>query len=171
MIPPFIPDGYRERAYIAGGWAACPSLADDMDVWILATTEEANDPDFKLEDLRAEVLVRLNAVGSKLRPIEEDSEETGNYGGVEIKIRKVGYIKRAGFQTIHIMVTDAPIIEAVLANFDISTHQVAITPTGQVVLGASWTSITEPPQVIEGRENEHTPGRLEKITKRYKGKQ
>lgn len=162
MIPPFIPVAYRERAYIAGGWAACPALASDMDVWILATTQEANNPDFNLADLRAQV---LNDIGPAVH--EEDSLESGEYGGVEIKIRKVCRITPSSGVSLHLMVTDAPIIEAVLANFDISTHQIAVSPFGEVIFGNNWTPITELPKVIEERRNGQTEARLKKITERY----
>jgi hypothetical protein len=158
-----IPPSYWQRAYIAGGWAACPALAQDMDVWILATNKQANDPDFKLEDLRARVLKAMPRVTRA-----EDSDETGDYGGVEIKIRKVCLIEDAFGVKVHVMVTDAPIIETVLANFDISTHQVAIDYRGLVIRGNCWTPITQPPIVVEERRNEHTEGRLKKITERYR---
>jgi hypothetical protein len=167
MIPPFIPEAYRERTFIAGGWAACPALASDMDVWILATTTQANSSDFDLKDLRAEVLAAIKVpFNTFARLREEDSDEAGEYGGVEIKIRKVCYVDRDGVK-LHVMVTNAPIIEAVLANFDISTHQIAIDHKGQVILGPDYTPVYETPKVIEGRANEHTPARLAKITARY----
>lgn len=63
MIPDdLLPEKYRDQAFIAGGFAACPSLANDMDVWVMAPCPFTNETG--ADDLR--VLVHLHAVRKEL---------------------------------------------------------------------------------------------------------
>ena len=52
----------------------------------------------------------------------------------------------------------------VLRGFDISTHQIALTPQG-VVKGEHWTPTNVPPHAFAGNAN--TPERMQKIAARY----
>lgn len=157
MIPRnLVPESLYDQTFIAGGYAACPSLATDMDVWIFVDGSLAN-----LEDARRQVLEHLQA---HFDVAEEQGGTIHDYQGVYVNILKVAFVQ--GFTLpIHVMVCDAP-CGIILKNFDISTHQVALTPQG-VVKDDNWTSVMEPPVVLERMENEHTQARLEKIRRRY----
>lgn len=157
MIPRnLVPDSLYDQTFIAGGFAACPSLATDMDVWIFVDGGLAN-----LEDARRQVLEHLQA---HFDISEEEGGTIRDYRGVCVNILKVAFVQ--GFTLpIHVMVCDAP-CGIILRNFDISTHQVALTTQG-VVKGDYWTPVTEPPVVIDGMENEHTAERLDRIRRRY----
>src|SRR5947208_1473633 len=51
-----LPEKYREFAFIAGGFAACPSLASDMDVWVLTPyPARMHDDNIPFDDLRVHV--------------------------------------------------------------------------------------------------------------------
>lgn len=156
MIPRnLVPDHLYNSVFIAGGFAACPALASDIDVWV---------PYIGGEDLllmRRQLLSHLHAEG--FVATEEEGGTVHDYNGVAINILKVAVID--GGTPIHLMVCNAP-VDIVLQNFDISTHQIALTANG-VVKGAGWTSTMVPPVVFEDKENEHTPERLKKIAERY----
>lgn len=157
MIPRnLIPEDLEEQAFIAGGYAACPALAQDMDVWVFVDGGHEN-----LDEARNRVLEHLQTF---FDITEEHGGTISDYQGVEVNILKVAFVR--GFNLpIHVMVCDAP-VGIVLKNFDISTHQVALTAHG-VVKGEGWTSPLEEPVVLERMENEHTQERLAKIRARY----
>lgn len=158
MFPPgLIPTEIEYRAFIAGGWAACPALATDMDVWVMADTTD-------VDAYRQMLLDHLRAERRYSFLEQEPGEETIKYEGVTCTIRKVAIVY-AGGRPVHLMVTDGTLL-AVLENFDISTHQIAITWNGEVVPGPDWTPITEPPRVLQN-VNDKTQARLEKICQRY----
>lgn len=157
MIPRnLVPDQHYNNTFIAGGYAACPAMATDIDVWVFV--DGGTQP---LDEAREDVLKHLQA---NFDITEDVGGTVGDYNGVGINILKVAFV-RGYTLPIHIMVCDAP-CGIVLKNFDISTHQVALTPHG-VVIGEHWTPITVPPVVLERMENEHTQSRLQKITERY----
>lgn len=150
-----VPDEYVARTWIAGGFAACPELATDIDLWVLAGYERL------LEQVRQELVDYLN---EGFAYEEEAGIDIEDYEGIAITILKVAVIPYHPLN-VHLMVTDAPIIDAVLANFDISTHQVAISPDGQIVHGKHWTHLNVPPVVLI--DTDRIPAPLEKIINRY----
>lgn len=153
MIPnDLLPPG--TRAFIAGGYAACPALATDMDVWVQVYSEG------EIEPMRARLLdhFRTSAI-----PYTEETGTNENYG---LDTRRTVTAKCAKVYRripIHVLVTTGG-VAAVLDSFDISTHMVALTPWG-VQRGADYTPITETPRVL--RQTPTTPARLLKICTRY----
>lgn len=159
-----LPYGMMGASFIAGGYAACPSRAQDIDLWVMDSTG-------RLEDNRSRILAHLLAAGYDVT--EENTREGFRVNGfgydeMNLRILKVGYVRRPDALPIHIMVTDAPLV-AVLLHFDVSTHQCAIAPTrdgvGDVVRGPQWTDLTEEP--VQLRETSATNTRMEKIRTRY----
>jgi hypothetical protein len=160
MIPSYLlPEG--TRYFIAGGWAACPALATDRDVWLLS-----RDP----VETRDAVLKHLDATlfDDEWKELPDgrvtavDGSEDA-YGVDATTTLKIATVDLTG-QTIHLLVTSGSIL-AVLDTFDISTHQVAISDTGGVVRGRNWTPVTEPP--IKLRDTPTTDERMAKIAARY----
>lgn len=139
---------------IAGGWAACPQLASDQDVWILA---RAPDPEVVLAE-RDRLLDAFPEITPQGNLSLVDTQAM--YGDLGQTIAKVGTI-----DTRHILVTGADGVRDLLDAFDISTHQCAITPEFQFVKGRCWTPITVMPQKL--RQTEKTDARFEKIAARY----
>lgn len=158
MIPDnLLPAAYND-ACIAGGFAACPSLATDMDVWVFvpksATLEEAREA--ILQHLKAERFYAKEEA-------EERRERSTDEGGYEISGRVLKVAKVLVAMDIHILVTDFE-LGGLLSSFDISTHQVALVPGG-MIRGGDWTPITEPP--VKLKDTPTTDARMEKIAKRY----
>jgi hypothetical protein len=177
VIPEFLNRSlYGLNWMLAGGWAACPTLASDRDVWVFGLQAD------ELESERHSLLdtLRLNVKSPYVMEEQNDIQTGRGYEGVEITIRKVCVIDtrrkdgdtfndcRDGslrIQPIHLMVTDAPSPIAVLMNFDVSTHAVAIMPEGQIHLHPMWTPVNEQPRVL--LNNSNTPERMTRITARF----
>lgn len=151
-----VPKQWREDAFIAGGYAACPALASDLDLWIPCCSDGT-----RVEVARDEVWAHLRNM--RITAVEENEETITQYEGVNVVIMKVCCVYYG--VKIHIMVVDAP-LNAVLEGFDVSTHQVALLPSGEVFTGSRWTPITEPP--VRLIDTPKTDVRMEKITNRYR---
>lgn len=157
MIPrDLLPEGLTY--FIAGGYAVCPALATDIDVWVRA-------PKGELEAYRQRILDYLQekeVIFEETKPSERQIE-TADYYDTEAFIQKVAIVNEH-FLPIHLLVTDAS-VDDVLASFDLSVCQVALTSYG-VVTGRDWTPVTKPIAVV--RNTPTTPARLEKYRKRFK---
>lgn len=161
MIPKgLLPPDYMDCAFIAGGYAACPPLARDIDLWVMV------NPSQSLAAVREEILAWLE---SELWPYEvQDDRRLRPLGttaeGYDIIATKVAVVKSLHMShPIHIMLVDRSPRE-LLETFDISTHQVAIV-FGNVIKGSGWTPITEPPRQL--KDSPTTAARMEKIAQRY----
>lgn len=158
----YVPEDVRTqgRWCIAGGYAACPALAGDIDIWILGV-----EPGH-LEQERARALLHLQNLDTRTTESNDARTAMGrdNYEGIDIEIRKVAYVN-AGPKHIHVMVTNAESPNALLSSFDISTHAVALLPNGFIVTGNGFTTPHERPVAV--RENGKTPARMEKIRARF----
>jgi hypothetical protein len=155
MIPNnLLPPGVEY--FIAGGYAVCPALATDRDVFVQTTGN--------LEDIRAMLLDYMRANGFTV--VEESKVDVSDaYDGGIVEISKVGKVLMGtkGLP-IHVLVTQAD-VQDVLNTFDITTSQVAITRTGKVVKGNSWTSPARAPQITKSIPS--TPERLVKYQLRF----
>jgi hypothetical protein len=160
MIPcGLFPDEIAMRTYIAGGWAACPALAGDMDLWVLC-------PEGRLEQERLKLLGILQT-HEGVEAVEDVQRETGHdYDGIVHQIRKVAKIEYNGTK-IHLMVTDAPDVFALLDGFDITTHCVAIDPFGMVIRGRYFSAVNQPVHSVDGNSNEKSQSRWERIRDRF----
>lgn len=162
MIPRgLLPDELEGYAWIAGGYAACPPLASDMDIWVLCG-DLTRDVLGSLDTYHALILKHLTDAGHDIT-MEDENTKTADYEGYRINIHKVARVE--GAMSYHIMVTDAIDIMQVLDGFDISTHQVAIGPDGEIVRGRDFTNVRSWPQML--LNTPHTQERFEKITKRF----
>jgi hypothetical protein len=151
-----LPEPYRQSFCIAGGYAACPALAKDQDVWVYGI------PTAQLSAVRQELLVHLSqqTVSPRSRRAfsvypAEDTRTAESYCQEFIQIKKVAadiYRPGAGHhqKQIHLMVTDAQNPGAILEGFDISTHQVALGPGGEVWTGGGYTAPPCLPGRVEG---------------------
>lgn len=135
---------------VAGGWAACPQLAGDQDVWIFG--DIASD--------QTKLLMRLLKVPGFVAAKEEEQHEDYILRDASVRIAKVGTLGNR-----HIMVTSATDEMDLLKQFDISTHQCALTSDMEFIAGPEWTPITQAPIALF--PTPQTPARLEKIRARY----
>ena len=179
MIPTtLLPAQYREQWCVAGGFAACPALATDIDVWVYAIATEG------LDKARRVLLAHLcdiqypqkdspyaNVRRKAQFEFEEETEArtAESYLQSFIQIHKVAVICGRNawreLKPIHVMVTDAPSPGELLAGFDISTHAVAIGHDGRVWTN-SYTQPGETPVRLSGA-NARTEARLQKICARF----
>ena len=160
LPPNLLPSLLAPAAFIAGGFAAHQDLATDIDVWV--QTED-------LHSTRRLMLTHLSAYGFPLTAVATEMEQfTGDscgYEDITANILKVARVDQGNQKPIHLMVTDAPPL-MLLLNFDISTHQIALTESG-VIRGPEWTDVTDEPVVIKNHGTSKTGARLEKIRARY----
>lgn len=185
MIPEkLLPEKWQPFAFIAGGYAACPSLAGDMDVWVLAPCpfrnrhepEKCAFDDLRvhvwLQQRREELLTHLRRNYTRWQVAEETENRSVEHDGVPTPythdlahmVLRVAKITSHSLP-IHLLVVDAEFPKQVIDGFDISTHSVALVPDVGVVRGSNWTPITDVPEVL--RTNEKTPDRMDKICTRY----
>lgn len=176
MIPKgLLPEDLMGCAFIAGGYAACPALASDIDVWVKvadsavagSSAEEGTQETTTLQESRTRILAHLEEEFFPYEPQETTITSSGqNADGYPISVLKVAVVRSPHLShPIHIMVY-AGTIEELLGCFDISTHQIALS-FGGVIKGSHWTPVTEPPRIIPGSTSVQTPARLEKIQARY----
>lgn len=161
---------------IAGGYAACPALATDMDVWIYQVKDD-------LETVRRQLIVnieRLTTTLNETRPIwpekrflwtsSAETQLAPAYQGINVQILKVGdFIEPHSHRSkpIHLMVTDATSPGEILEGFDISTHAVAIDQSGRIWKHSGWTAPHQPPAVLFVAKNGKTPERYDRICRRF----
>jgi hypothetical protein len=175
MIPrSLLPEQYHESAFIAGGFAACPALASDVDIWVSVEVGQCNA-------VRAGILQHLidsnvshqeeDGEGSPRRRFQDDrtlanSQLLSTFEGYHtiLRLRRVASVELPGHTLPYHLIVIEGSIDEVLASFDISTHQVALTTRG-VVRGEHWTPIHVPPVVITHKYT--TPERLCKVRERY----
>lgn len=160
MLPKgILPSDLMEYAFIAGGYAACPPLASDIDLWVYVQREADT-----LSAVKARILDWLD---SEMWPYEAEESAIraiGETNGYTLTASKVAIVRSPHWShPVHIMVTSAT-PQDLLETFDISTHQVAIV-FGNVIKGSQWTPVTEPPRML--RNTPTTPERMEKIAARY----
>lgn len=164
MIPEgIVPEGMKWC--IAGGFAAAPALANDIDVWIYDVEEIApGDIEFVRNELAKQLRVKFGLYN--FTPSDE-TRTSSNYSQENVTILKVGVLEDPmGLRKpIHIMVTNANSPMGILDGFDISTHAVAILPDGTVLQHPHYTPPQQFPQTM--RWNEKTPERLKRIAKRF----
>jgi hypothetical protein len=142
---------------VAGGWAVCPALATDMDVFVLV------GPNADLQTVRQEILDHLKTEAFD----HTEQDETREFQGYEglVGIGKVATVDLFPSTVIHIMVANTTRYEDVLGSFDLSTCMVGITESGQVVKGDYWTPPTMLPTVL--KDTPSTPARRAKYIERF----
>lgn len=159
MIPEnLLPKG--TKWCIAGGYAACPALACDIDVWVYGV-RSAED---SLQIRRAEILLHIAKAGFRVVTETGDNVANDGYEDKDISILKVGRVDQKDGLPIHVMVTDATTPERLLESFDISTHAVAVGP-GFVVKAAGWTPPHVPP--VAFGQHATTTERMVRIATRF----
>lgn len=143
MIPSnLLPVKYQNSWCVAGGFAVCPALSTDTDVFVFV--RELNQ--YVIDELRMYLGV---VFGEDFVP-QSNFEGTPGYDGI-IGTERIGVVHAPG-RTFDIVMTDAEDVHALLATFDISTSQVAIMPNGAVVRGNHWTPPHEAPLMLLSRE-------------------
>lgn len=146
------------NAYIAGGYAACPERADDIDVWVQCPTVD------ELSSFRQQLLTHLTEQHYTFESLDDRREYKDDYGEYLGGVLKVARISRPGALDVHIMVTNLKPID-LLDTFDISTHMIATDGERYYRNPEKWTALTEAP--IAWKMTPTTTARMEKILYRY----
>ncbi len=154
------PPAYWDRLCIAGGYAACPPLAWDVDVWVLGV-----EPGSKAQ---AELVEHL--MGKRLI---EDGALWASYPGTDFEVLKPSVSWGPTGMDVQIIITERPTIPCLLASFDLGPHQVAISMSGYVETGPLWQGLEvvtcNPMAVKSERHLQLTLGRAQKLKYRYRG--
>lgn len=171
LVAEALPERWRSESFIAGGYAADPKLACDVDVWVSVPVE--NNMDVVREEILQHLRERDYFRFEELSDVRVENELVDAY--TNLQTRKVAIVR--GSQTlsytrpIHIIVTNGTVHD-VLASFDLSVCQVAITfpnvagPTvAKIVHGRNWTPTDE--SIIVLKDTPTTMARLMKYQARF----
>lgn len=185
MLPVnLLPAPYDHTAFIAGGFAACPALAEDVDVWCPVDIMSApHDDPFELVWTERDRVVAylhrefgscfiehdgINAKRHEVPtlPSIRHGKLVTTFEGyhLPIAIRRAGMVTMEGCSLPYHIILVGGDVDEVLSSFDISTHAVALTRKG-VVCSEYWTSPLEEPKVIHQKYT--TDARLVKVKARY----
>ena len=158
-----LPKEYRDKAYIAGGAAACFELADDIDVFVLGIITEQESAEFEkaLHDMKV-----LGMTFRSDKPVLDkphtDSCVNGHFN-VRAEIPSAGVI-----QPIQFIGSPFTTIDELLQDFDISTHCWAVDVTGKSFSIPESTSMYRVPKLVHSNIPNITLVRYRKICLRYK---
>lgn len=161
-----VPPKFQRDWFIAGGYAASHDLATDLDLWIQVSDWT------KLPQARTQLLMFFDVAGFTYAEqdgsAELDETEYDAEGEPYVFIAKVAEVtawRGIPFdKPVHVLVTSNDVHE-ILNHFDISTHQVAMLPSGEFVYGEQWTPLDVPPVILKDAPN--TAERFIKIAHRY----
>lgn len=145
---------------IAGGFAACPDLAGDTDVWVLVGNRSAA----YIRALRENILSQLRQRGVQFVEEEEETQQPREGCGDDAYLVS-GKVARLA-DNRQIILSTASDVQSLLETFDVSTHQIALTSDGALIRGSGFTSIYTRPVAL--RDTPTTDERLVKIRARYR---
>lgn len=160
MIPAtLLPADLQSKAFIAGGYAACPALAADMDVWVPVSAHRMSTERARILTWLEDTMWPYETLTDRRFVVLDNSD--AHY---PIAAGKVAIVRSVHMShPVHIMVVSHKVKE-LLESFDVSTHQIALA-YGNVVKGSGWTPITVPP--VKLKDTPTTDARMEKIAARY----
>lgn len=156
-----LPHALRNKACVAGGYAADRARAGDVDLWVCAGSDAAW--------ARAQIVKHLEAMNlvQHVRLAHNQREDQG-YSTVSHLVATLPH-EHAG-KHVQILVTTAIGPHELVERFDISTHAIAKYLKGgilQVAFATQWTGLSEPPRVLRTSTPSDTLDRLERICERY----
>lgn len=171
----FVPEDLRPNMVVAGGYAACPELADDIDVWVLADDEidgltEACDREEYLGSRRHRLKMHLAGMGTE-RVSADESDYAGDHKlvtTVTALLNFSGYNRSVRIldRKIQLLVVPHRTPQELVDSFDISTHAIALQRS-RFVFGRGWTRLNQTPNVLRWNQPGKSLERLLKISKRY----
>lgn len=166
MIPDVYPKTHGRilGAFIAGGYAVSPTLADDIDIFV--QTAESAFPD-SLARAKQDILAYLHDrygldMVQEILDAPVNHERDDAYETI-FETLKVARVVLTGV-TYHVMVTTGN-IDDVLNSFDLSICQVGIDELGRVHTGIDYTEPFEP--IIVVKDTPTTYARMQKYMERF----
>lgn len=165
-----LPKELRLDALIAGGAAVRYDLADDVDIWILGKLPGNLAHSRILQTQIAEQLFSLNKSNDELfAPVvsfdvpDLIDVKAAAYMTAVVKLVEGTYLDKK-FQVLH---AESVYPMDLLASFDLSVHQAALTYDGAFVTAPSTTKVREPIQIVKLDTPIHTFKRYYKLFHRY----
>lgn len=149
-----VPEQWRDRLCIAGGYAADPERAADIDLWVLAGGAEMGTAIDELRDW-VESEHELEVASREIPATYASNGESA------LITCAPGYAK-----PVQLLVSDAQNVGELLDNFDITTHMVATKGSARFVRPATTDWFTTP-KVLRFSTPQRTLARLLKIANRY----
>ncbi len=143
---------------VAGGWAVCPALASDMDVFVLKDNRDSE------ADVRMILLAHLRHGKFDFEELTDERSEDSP-GECDSLIRKVAKVNYNG-NTVHVLLGLSPFPEDILNTFDLSICQVGIMWDGTIVKGENYTSPAQPLKIV--KQTPTTDERARKYNERFK---
>jgi hypothetical protein len=162
----FVPPDARNRMVIAGGYAAAPETAGDIDLWILGDKDGPFDA-FKIarylrEDVDCGSTVSRRAGYPNHNLVATVPGISKRWLNYEISERAVTVDRKS----VHVLVTDLRTPQDLVDSFDISTHAIALR-RGCFTFARFYTSLKVTPVVSRFDTPKQTLARLDKICERY----
>lgn len=170
-----LPESLHERAIVAGGYAAHPQKALDVDLWVVGVPLE----DFTKVERTIRKHLSNHGYLSEGAPADQESlrdlqrefqGEALHYeehpGQFRVVVEGVPAIHGLPLQ---IIISAQPFFDALLHTFDITTHQIGyplLAPT-EVMVTDDYTFSWEQPRVTNFDRPHQTLRRLERIAPRY----
>ena len=161
LLLSYLPKGLHRDACVAGGYAADPEQANDIDLWVLGITPE------QFDTVEREIRQHLhnNYLLSSVDPPLRDSQHYDEHPG---QFRVVSIQSGPAPMGVQILITKQPTLGQLLKQFDISTHALGyMVVSREVEQAEGWTSIMEPPRVLTYARPTATTLRLDRVVARY----
>lgn len=156
-----VPERLRSNAYVAGGFAADPIGAEDVDVWILGVQGDRS------ELLNHMIQINRDFENGLVFKHGQESDYNVDNGPFNVVGDVLG-VEGIGKRKVQILFSFAKNIQDLLKTFDITTHQIAVRLNdGETVVAPTWTPPYEQPRVVLFDRPQVTLRRLEKIAPRY----
>lgn len=157
----FVPPALWHRTVIAGGYAADPTKAEDVDLWVYGFTN--------LDEAAERIHDHLNAGGVKW-----DLPEVKQYDGAEAELDNEDvaviaelYSTKAGLK-VQLIISKHPTPQDILETFDLSVHMWAFGRYGEGYIGISRsTKECEPIRVTRLTTPRRTLERYYRLCMRY----
>jgi hypothetical protein len=169
-----LPKGLHARLAIAGGYAADPDKAEDIDLWVLDIAVDDFDG---VEQAIRRHLVNDGKLVCEERPHSDSihyEEHVGHFRVVSVQNAEIGDGKWSRVVPVQIILTKQPTLQHLLEQFDISSHALGYMVQADpefgdsvMVFGEGYTSFKCQPRVLSFDRPEQTLPRIEKIAQRY----
>jgi len=165
-----VPSQWHSSAYVAGGYAAAPHQAADIDIWILGVG--ALESAWSLtEDLKAtfENVPGYLAEGAVSYP-DGDTSPHPFAKVAESMVEMPPLSPRFGWMKVQLMATPFRDVQELLSYFDLSVHKFAwqLTKPEELIAAPDATQTYEPIRITRFDTPAHTLSRAAKLEARYK---
>jgi hypothetical protein len=170
----YIPESLHDQFVVAGGYACCPELAGDIDMWLLVGAKATpEDTEMHMEDLRGDLYSHLHKMGASLSSAGKETPEY-LFGKRRLVGTIQGFWKTGGYlrqyikaeTNLQFIIAPCDTAQELVDSFDLSTHAIAFQGD-QYTFAKQWTRREVPPVVMRWDQPATTLKRIHKICARY----